>query len=450
MERALPSTLREWLWILPLSFWALVLLATPPRQDDIWWRLAAGDEIARSRHVPTTNGYSYTEPDHPWVDHAWGYDLAMHRVNKAAGLNGLHVVHAIALFLLGLLLIFPRKIIDLLWALPAVLLLWSHHALRPWAAGDLLFLASLAIAMNKHINPVRRLIFLFPLFLLWGNIHGSSIPGAMAVGFLLLPSSLSKRSISLYGATLLVLLTALLLNPYGVGTLRLALSYLAGQFSFLPTLLEWGPPPLQLVLTLFLFTLGLGVSRKWRSIPWRPLILSFLLLAFSLKSRRHIPLYVIASLLLLRFKGIPRPLLRRTPAITMALFVLLCGSFFFVRQPPIDENFYPKTLYERAAPHISQNTPVLTLHAWGGSLIYHFKGRARPFIDARNDCYPPKTFTCYMALREQIPPWRACLAKYPPRVAILPWGDPLATKLIKQGWHIISEHPRYGTVLNSP
>ncbi len=416
MGRTLPPTLRELRWI-PLVLWALILLGTVPRQDDVWWRMAAGRDMVRTHSVPHTNDYAFTEPDHPWVDHAWAYDLGIYGVYSATGLGGVHLVHALALFLLGLALFAPQRGRDLLWALPAVLLLWSHHSLRPWAVSDLLFLTALLLARDRGMSPLRRGALLFGLFALWGNLHGSAVPGALAVLVLLIPAQRTRESLGTFALTALALGAALMANPYGLGALALSVGYLSGHFSFLEALEEWGPPPLHLVLTLMAFTMGLGLALRHRRIPWRPLILSAILLVFSLKSRRHIPLFVITSLALL----VPRiPSLRSGSSLAaLALFALLAVGRFALGTVPVEERFYPRSTYVRIEGRIGPGTPVLAPHAWGGSLIWHFDGRARPYIDARNDCYSPKTFQCYRALREASPAPAGCPPLPPGTVDLL-------------------------------
>ncbi len=117
---------------------------------DIWLHDRVGHQIMAGEGIPRTNDYSFTAPDHPWVDHEWLFQVGVAAVarpavgpEKAAYWNGLRLV------LIGLLVIvllggdgllataigrrnWRRRAMTL--AVPALItlaLLWTRMILRP-------------------------------------------------------------------------------------------------------------------------------------------------------------------------------------------------------------------------------------------------------------------------------------------------------------------------------
>jgi len=44
-----------------------LLLSPPVADNDLWGHIYFGDSILKSGHLPTSNQYSFTAPDHPWI-----------------------------------------------------------------------------------------------------------------------------------------------------------------------------------------------------------------------------------------------------------------------------------------------------------------------------------------------------------------------------------------------
>ena len=90
LKRAAPLLLAAALgaWWTRLLIGALV---APVDDADVWWVAAAGRRMLATGDVPTTNGFSFAEPEHAWVMHewlfgppyAWGLDRARSEVLRA-------------------------------------------------------------------------------------------------------------------------------------------------------------------------------------------------------------------------------------------------------------------------------------------------------------------------------------------------------------------------------
>lgn len=408
--------------LVPLLFGFLLLLI-PQGEGDIWWRLGVGKTILKELKVPDSNRYSYTEPDHPWVDHAWGYDALVAATERGFGIRGVRLLHLMALFAVGLFTLRPRSLADLLWALPGGLLLLAHHALRPYVLSDLLVVALFALLLKERARP--RAGILLVLFLLWGNLHGSALMALGALALITLPDKLEGESLLRWGALVGALGLTLLVNPYGYKAPLLSASYMTGQQQFLPELLEWGPPGAALFVLMGFF----AVAAAWGILPERKILFGGLftsgLLILSMISRRHIPLFVLATIWTVRFPLLPPPPLGvKKGAAVLALFTLVAIPVVLCTPSSSPQKFYPSKLFtalERALPR-EETHAVFAPHAWGGALIYHFQGRTRHYLDARNDCYSMATFSCYKKIRRLAPDWWRCLGTPKPRHVLLPPG----------------------------
>lgn len=63
---------------------------------DLWWHLKAGESIvgAGFKTIPA-NTFSWTEPDHPWINFSWLFDVIIYSIHKVAGFNGLILFQAV-------------------------------------------------------------------------------------------------------------------------------------------------------------------------------------------------------------------------------------------------------------------------------------------------------------------------------------------------------------------
>src|SRR3954466_9279849 len=61
------------------AFLALTFLlgAFPLKDTDFWWHLRTGDLIRQTGQVPRTDLYTFTVPDHRWIDLHWAFQVAL-------------------------------------------------------------------------------------------------------------------------------------------------------------------------------------------------------------------------------------------------------------------------------------------------------------------------------------------------------------------------------------
>jgi hypothetical protein len=63
---------------------------------DLWWHIKAGGMIVGAGFKPApTNAFSWAEPDYPWINFSWLFDVIVYSIYNAAGFNGLITFQAI-------------------------------------------------------------------------------------------------------------------------------------------------------------------------------------------------------------------------------------------------------------------------------------------------------------------------------------------------------------------
>lgn len=166
------------------------LLGLFPAWDfDFWWHLRTGQLIWQNGAVPRADWFTYTAPDAPWIDLQWLFELALAGLYALGGVSLVTVVKALCGALtvalpLGLARprTLPGAVAVLLWIGPAIVLTGRLYE-RP-EAPTLFFLAAfLAVAHAAADRP--RLLWALPAIeLVWVNTHGLFVLGPAVLAML--------------------------------------------------------------------------------------------------------------------------------------------------------------------------------------------------------------------------------------------------------------------------
>jgi hypothetical protein len=430
------------LW-LPLILLTLSLFLIPARKDDIWWRLHFGNQIFNTSKVPQTNSTSWSSPNHPWIDHSWGYDLTVSQIEKFSSIKGVALLHIFLLLIVGFITLKSSKLKDLSWSIPGLFLLLGHHALRPYVFGDLFFVMLFFLTSRLKTNSktiFKPLLLYFIFFVIWSNFHGSSIAGWFMGAALLLTTNRKKWPIFI--ALTGVSFAALFINPYGYRAPIEGLKYMAGLHPFLPKLEEWSSPSLFVILFLMLFSGGI-LKRIYDNKPSiKNLLIITGLFFLSIKSGRNIPLFLIFSVLLTGPPPLPKSYFTKFPTSiksgVFSIFLIFSIFFYLFSSNSPQGRFYPFGFFKKVENISTGNKTykVFTLHLWSGALTWHFNGKMKPYIDARNDCYPFSVFEKYNTISKIKPGWKKLFKSNPPDLVMIPKNHPLEKQLLLMGWTI--------------
>ncbi len=196
---------------------------------DLGWHLKAGEMVlANNWTPPNVDPWSYTLPNHTWVDHEWAIDGIFTLAEKYHHWNWL-----IALFTL-LALIPPfvwfvrsKNMLALTLSLLASGLLLTVIGIRPQVLSIVFFYVSyeLLFASQKELS---KLIYFLPIFFwVWANIHAGFPAGLLLLGLVTLSKiaeylfnkhdkdqEFAQRKISTLLGILVASVIGTLLTPY--------------------------------------------------------------------------------------------------------------------------------------------------------------------------------------------------------------------------------------------
>jgi hypothetical protein len=251
--------LREGELIIVLALYVAALVRLTPFElvQDSWLTLVSGQEIA-NHGLPAHDTLTVLSHGVRWIDQQWLAHLVYYGLFALGGIKAvvlLHVMAVVAAF--GLAMFAARS----LGASPRAVF-WTATAsifVAPWAwqlrAQSLAYLPFVAvvwlIARDSH-RPSREVFLVFPILILWANLHGSVVIG---VGLVMLQglvfafqqlTAKARRQWWLARSAALVALPPLCLiaSPYGlalVGYYRMMLIHPV----FAPYVGEWRPPTFQ-------------------------------------------------------------------------------------------------------------------------------------------------------------------------------------------------------------
>jgi len=193
---------------------------------DLGRHLKNGEVTLTTAFPPTSNYYSYTQPEHPVVNHHWGSGVLFHLVQQKWGFYGLSLFH-VAVFLSTFLLFFFTAQNHSTFCLTAFIsvlclpLITSRLEIRP-EGFSYLFLGLSFFLLTRHRTGTLHkswLIWSIPMIqLLWVNLHLFFILGLFLILVFLLDSWLVSRTPKITRRLLILLglsIFASLINPFG-------------------------------------------------------------------------------------------------------------------------------------------------------------------------------------------------------------------------------------------
>jgi hypothetical protein len=458
MRRLLPSI--GGLTVAALGF--IVTFTARVKVDDAWWHLGVGQFMLSTHTLPTTNRFSFTAPDAPWLAHEWLSEVLFALVYRAG--PSVLVLFAttlqVAAFAMVALLArgngkTPGWSAALTFA--SSLLLIANFSIRPYLLGNLALLVTLWFAnRDLPVHPERsrraelfnsragRAVAIVALFILWANLHGSFIFGLGVLGLWALTdgTNRSQRFTELGVATGACLVTPHFLDGLLFPLLYLRTSLQRDQPNFLSNILEWqrvSPTSALGVVLLVMLAVAIAVILASRTRPtWAHvgLLAVFGFAAFA--AVRNVALLGIALAVVLprhlEALAVKSPSKLASLESSPLLPVLAWGiAALTLLGAPLATDFYPRDAVARLGP----KDRVLNSFNWGGALLF---AGVPVFIDQRNDCYPPEVLQDYLRAHRVETGWQDVLAKWRIDTVLWPSGGALADALRSSpGWQVSYE-----------
>lgn len=143
--------------------------------QDLGRHLKLGEIIWQTREVPKTNLFSYTQPDFPFINHHWGFEVIIYLLSSTIGLQLLLVLKLVALLAVAAGILFLARKTESVLIFPFsyifLHLLRGRSELRPEIMSFLFTLGTLYI-LEKFEKDHSKIIYVLPLIsLVWVNSH---------------------------------------------------------------------------------------------------------------------------------------------------------------------------------------------------------------------------------------------------------------------------------------
>jgi hypothetical protein len=481
MNQALRKTFAVYVFAYSFFF------ASRPLSDgDFWFHLKTGEYIIRTRQIPRTDLFSFTNYGKPWIAHEWLSEAIFYVVYSRLGFNALififAIISALAFWiafkrseshpfiggfaaLLGVSTVLPNigvrpRVLTLLLA-SVYLYLLARYARRPLTEPG--GVATGSIQKAAQHRPSRAIWWLVPLMALWANLHGGFLIGLVLIGLTIVGIPLDAWAVGekirplwprlrVLGLVLVCCLLVAILNPHGTHIYRFPFEIFLSPIQQ-QAIVDWLSPnfhepellPLALLILLTIAALALSPTKARPS----ELLLFLTTLYATLKSNRHMVIFALVAVPLMAEylhnwltstsfgKALgqpPSPDLNRR-AVLVSVLLLLPLAAFAVRlkatayAPPKQEmiNVPLNAVEFLKEKQITGNT-FTDPNIWGGYLIWKLPSNP-VYIDGRIDMYGDQFVKEYLGIIWGVTDWRGPFDRYGVRIVIVRPRSPLGRQL---------------------
>ncbi len=461
----------QWLAVAAVVCFALQVFSDNKADVDLWGNIGFVRALPGSEGFHTTNTYSYTEPNRPWVNHEWLAQYIMRRTWELLGNPGLLALKmGLGLIVLALMYGTLRKeclsgTLRVLLMLLIISTMSYGFGVRPHHFTYLLLAVFLALLKQFRHRAWLHLAVLPLLGMLWANLHGAFFIGGIVLVVHASVEAVRSRRRAMRSRLLLLVplggvalfLLASFVNPYGV---RLWSFIFESGGTARPYLSEWAPfSPLRhwhihpdFVALAVVVCCAYPFSRTRKDMVWTTLL--YLSLVAAIVLRRNIPLFaIVAGFTVGRHidnmagEAIDR-LAGRLPrvvwVIVLTLFVpvsLYTAATFNKSRPlavEIKREDYPLRTVAFMKEH-SLNGNVFVFFDWAEYCIWHLYPDCRVFMDGRfRSAYSEAAVEDYLLGLYAGEGWERIFTAYPTDMALVHFGNPIAGRLAQErDWQLI-------------
>ncbi len=307
----------DWAWTFVVLFLLLMVVGRDKlfRDPGVFWHTAFGEKIISGGGIPVVDEHSLTRFGKTWLDLQWLGECGMALAYRIGGWDTLLLLGAITLAAIyawlakrfvdsGLSIVVGGAILAI------VLSASSHHFhVRPHLA-SIAFLGltvALLVDIESRRKPLKSLLWLTPLFVIWANIHGGVLGGLATLVFVVagwfVSNPLRRESplqtagakfVSL--AAVLAATAALFVTPHGIAGVETCIRLM--RMPLPDVIQEHRPLNVFRVEGVAVVLLAIAYVAALRSIGFRKLRVTWLLpavwLALAFLRVRHAPLFAIS------------------------------------------------------------------------------------------------------------------------------------------------------------
>jgi hypothetical protein len=380
---------------------SLALFVRPVTDPDFWLHAATGRWIVEHARLPAHDLFTYTVPDHRWVNHEYLSEVLMWILQARFGLAGVSVAWGLLTWL-GLVLVLaacrprtrPYVVTGVALALAALAGAPIWGARPQMVTFTLLALELLWLRRALDDEHSRAILWLPAVMVLWSNLHGGWPLALVFLGAAAAAEAVRRpaRATVLRRLALVASLSvvAVGINPNGLAIYAYPFqTLLSGAQQNL--IAEWASPDFHLAslrafeLMALLLVAGLALSR--------PTVFDVLValagLALALESVRNVAIFVAAAtpVLVAAWSDVwsrapvrwPRPAPPRWAPAVGALALLAVTAVVALRvagdlaqQPALSAQEVPVGAADWLAAHPGTGTRMFNEYAWSGYLADRF------------------------------------------------------------------------------
>lgn len=404
--------------------------------QDLGRHLKLGEIIWETKNIPKTNLFSYTNPNFPFINHHWLFEVIIYLGSILVGLQAILIGKLFLLLLIvALTLVFAMRSKSILF-LPIsfifIHLFRGRSELRPEIFSYLFTIITLFI-LEEFDKKNSKIIFILPLIsLIWVNMH-IYFPVVIMIQIFYLANLLFEKfankpkkvelnnKIKTLGIVIGLSVIATVFNPntikgaiypftvfnnYGVTITENQTVFTLQKISFVD------PDFLFFYLSAIILVTSIIFCIYKKKYSFKNIILSLLGLVFALQSIRGFPYLALISLsfVLLNFGNIKNNNWIKLLNIAVGMIIIFEGIFYLsgkYYENTYDQHLPTLSFVEDGLPAanfiIKNNlpSPIFNNFDIGSYLIYKLNPNYEVYIDGRPEAYPASFFTNeYLPMQE--------------------------------------------------
>jgi hypothetical protein len=439
---------RLWAWALAnallfpiVALFLSTSVTSLPREllSDSWYALMGGHEIVR-HGLPGHDTLAIWSHGREWVDQQWLGQLVLYGLYAVGGVKLALLGHAAAVgtaFLLAFA--FSRRrgasLRSICWlALPVIfLLIWGSWNARAQSLAFALFVGVVWLLIADARAPSRRVLLVFPLLVLWANVHGSAVTGAVLIALAGLTYAVERRRqpwrqwMRRTALFCVAPVACLFASPFAL-QLPSYYSHVLFNSGFRDYIVEWRPTALNAQTApfyLLAFAAVWLIGRSGGRVTRFEQVLLLATILMGLQTTRMVVWFALAALMVMPsvLDGVLKPntAAARLPLLNRALVLLsIAGTLTTVAAVAAK----PTTWFERSYPSealaavqkAEYNQPRVRVFAneqysnW--LLLRRPELRGRIAFDIRFEIIPKRRIMQLVDVRRQVEGWQKVVASY--------------------------------------
>jgi hypothetical protein len=424
-----------------VALFTLGLIGALPDEllSDSWLVILGGKEIVQ-HGLPTHDALTIWGHGRDWVDQQWLGQLVFYGLYALGGVKLFLFGHSLAVAFAFVAAIAAARwrggsVRSVCWiALPAVYILsWASWNARAQTLALPLFVAVVWLLIRDGRSESRRIFLVFPLLMVWGNVHGSAVAGASLVGLYGVVYGIERRRLPLRSwlprTALLCIgpVACLFVSPYAPDLPGYYADILANP-GFREFITEWKPTSPSIQTSPF-YLLAFGavwiLGRRGDLLTRFEKLLLLLTLLTAVQTIRNVIWFALVALIL-----IPTPLdaalkpntaatrysfLNRALVLISVAAVIAAVAGVAAKPSSWFTSSYPKgalTAIDRAAAQ-QPGVQVFANEQYGDWLLLNRRElRGRLVFDIRFELLSETQFQTLVNARRRVEGWRATLAPF--------------------------------------